>query len=60
MEHLYVLKDESTGKYYSKDKVFIEPNKQFAKKLRIGQARSLRFTYNRWGENPNIVTEEVE
>lgn len=60
MENLVVLKNKDTVMYYSKDKEFIEPEKKYAKKLRIGQAESLRFNYNKWSEKPNIVIEPVE
>jgi len=60
MEGFYVLKNTNTEKYYSDDKDFIEPNKKFAKKLRIGQAQSLQLGFNRWNKNPNIVIEPAE
>jgi hypothetical protein len=60
MEEFYVLKDTNSGKYYSDDKEFIEPNKRFAKKLRRGQAQALQWERNRWSEKPNIVIESAE
>lgn len=60
MEGLYVLKDTNSGKYYSDDKEFIEPNKRFAKKLRRGQAQALQWERNRWSKKPNIVIESAE
>ena len=60
MEGFYVLKDTKSGKYYSDDKEFIEPNKQFAKKLRRGQAQALQWEHNRWSKKPNIVIEPAE
>lgn len=53
MNKLYNVKDLTTELYYSDDKVFIEPNKECAKKMKIGQARSIAFENNRIGLNWN-------
>ena len=60
MNEFFVLKNTNTGKYYSDDKEFIEPNKQFAKKLRAGQAKSLLLKFNRFTKKSYIVIEPVE
>lgn len=59
MNEYFVLKDTTNGKYYSNDNVFIEPNKQFAKKLRKGQAQALMFNHNRWSAKPKIIMEPI-
>ena len=59
MGGLYVLKNESTEKYYSNDKEFIEPNKKYAKKLRMAQAQALQREYNKWSGKPNIAIEPL-
>lgn len=60
MEVWYVLKDTKSNKYYSNDKAFIEPNKKFAKRLRMGQAKSLQWEFNRTrGSESNIVMEQI-
>lgn len=59
MEGYYVLKNTNNGKYYSDDEEFIEPNKQYAKKLRSGQAQALQRKHNKWSKKPNIVIEPV-
>ena len=60
MEQLFVLKDTNTGKYYSDDNAFIEPNKQFAKRLRKGQAESIKFNHNKFKSKPIVIMEEIK
>lgn len=45
MDKFYVLKHKN-GKYYS-DGEFIEPEKKFAQKLRLGQAKSIKQNKDR-------------
>lgn len=59
MEVWYVLKDTQSNKYYSDDKAFIEPNKKFAKRLRMGQAKSLQWEFNRIKGRESIVMEQI-
>lgn len=59
MEGFFVLKDLNSGKYYSNDKEFIEPNKKFAKKLRFGQAKAIQFESNRWCSKLNVELEDA-
>ena len=59
MVELFVLKNIITNKYYSVDKVFIEPDKKEAKKLTRGQAQALMRGFNRYNRKPNIVIESV-
>lgn len=59
---LYVLKHEN-GKYYS-DGAFIEPEKKFAQRLRLGQAKSIkrnedRHSFSEYAANSLISIEEA-
>lgn len=47
MDNFVLLKDIKTNMYYS-DGCFIEPNKKFADRLRLGQAKSLKQKYERY------------
>lgn len=60
MDKFYVLKNTKTGKYYSDDKVFIEPIKNYAKRLRLGQARSIMWEHHRFAKEPYIIMEPVD
>lgn len=58
MDTLVVLKDCETGLYYS-DKVFIEPNKSHAERLRLGQANALKHNFSRQNHKKYII-ENIE
>lgn len=63
MDKFYVLKHKN-GKYYS-DGEFIEPEKKFAQKLRLGQAKSIKQNKDRYticfssSKGSDITIEEV-
>lgn len=59
MDKFYILKNTKTGKYYSDDNEFIEPIKAYAKKMHLGQARSVMWNYHRFAKEPYIVMEAV-
>ena len=48
MDKLYVVRDTVSGMYYSDDKHFIEPEKKYAKKMRLGQAKAICAEQNRY------------
>ena len=61
MDKLYVLRNES-GKYYS-DGEFIEPEKEFAQRLRLGQANAIKrnkekYNFSFTSENGSLISIE--
>ena len=61
MDKLYVVRDTVSGMYYSDDKHFIEPEKKYAKKMRLGQAKAICVDQNRNSLSGNIYKlEECE